>query len=117
MLRGRDGLRREVSEDILFVLSAEVCPHSHVTNDSAGKGWVQLLGSVVTTGTVRLKFSLAWVRLSRGGGLRRLLAICGFSFYGTLTKNKGRGQDRCDEERYPNLPHFDPPFQAGKRNR
>jgi hypothetical protein len=83
-------LRREVSEDVFFVLGGEICPHPHMANHSASEGWRQLLGSSMAPATVRIKFPLTYVRLLGGIG------FCGlFGGRGRLNRCWGLSQNMC----------------------
>ena len=111
----------QVLQNVFFILSTEVCPHSHMANHSSGKRWRQLLRRAMATAAVRVELSTA-IRLLRafscrrrfGRGSDRLKRCPG------LSENQRCACDRCYERQLHQdvSLHFKPPFQmAGKRNR
>src|ERR1700676_2941171 len=64
-------LRCEEPENIFFVFRAEICPHPHMANHSAGNRWRQLLREAMTSTAIRVEFALTHVRLFHIGSFRR----------------------------------------------
>jgi hypothetical protein len=65
----------EESEDILFVFSAEICPHPHMANHGARNRWGQLLRKTMAPATIRVEFALTHVLLFHTGSFRRRFGI------------------------------------------
>jgi hypothetical protein len=112
-------LRREESENISFILSAQVRTNSHVSDYSAGEARGQLLRRSVTSAAVRIELPLTNISLSIRLRLRLGGSVTGLSRLSrTLSQSTAQQRRRKYDCHCRCTFHLEPPFQrTGKRKR